>query len=355
MFWKPSSMEVCIWVVLCSLLIITNQTNASVTSKGKVVNIQLASKALAMNRIGLSPKRNISVYLPPNYESSGKRYPVIYFVPLTKFMMDDKQIPALFDTAIATKKIGEVIIVSGDFSINNWLNFYGNNPNVGYWFDHISDELVNFIDKRYRTISSAKSRGIAGHHLGGHAAFKSAMLYPNIFSSLYAMHPVGTDFGEKNPLYVPNWQNIHQAKSIDELTGSDKAFAAMAQAHLPNISRPPLFADFMMNSVNGELKPHPANIAKLWKSFHIAEVLSDNIDNLQHITAIKFDWGRNDNVRSHVYGNQKLSFLLDTYGIDHEAIEHNGDGYNYPYDQKGHFYNHLLPFFNEHLSFVEQH
>ena len=52
-----------------------------------MVTDSLYSKHLE-NEFGENPKRSVSVYLPPNYYTSEKKYPVIYF--LHGFLTDDK-------------------------------------------------------------------------------------------------------------------------------------------------------------------------------------------------------------------------------------------------------------------------
>ena len=52
---------------------------SSQTLQGKVVTETIYSKNLE-NKAGENPNRAVSVYLPPGYESSTQRYPVIYFL-----------------------------------------------------------------------------------------------------------------------------------------------------------------------------------------------------------------------------------------------------------------------------------
>src|SRR5688572_25335262 len=60
-----------------------SQNTTALTSKevklGTLVTESLTSDALRENRIGLDPKRSVSIYLPRGYNGSTKRYPVIYF------------------------------------------------------------------------------------------------------------------------------------------------------------------------------------------------------------------------------------------------------------------------------------
>lgn len=317
--------------------------------RGSVEKQLLEAKSLKQNRLGLNTNRRISVYLPPNYDKN-KRYPVIYFLPFSTQMLDDKEVSELFDLAISKGQIREFIFVSGDFEIPGTINFYGNGSTTGFWIKYINEELVPFIDRRYSTIRSPAGRGVAGHFLGGYAAFKSAMFYPNTWGSLYALHPVATDTGEKSMLYVPDWKEIHSAKTYEDLKAPySNPFVAMAQAHLPNPENPPFYADFIVNVVDDELVPNLTAIRKLRSTFLLADLLPQFAQNLQGLSGIKFVWGRNDATQAHVYGARKFSLLLEDFGIEHEADEHRGNGWGYEFTTQGHIYRDMLPFFEEHF------
>ncbi len=317
--------------------------------QGQVTRLILDSNILKDNLLGISNKRELQIYLPANYNQSEQHYPVIYFIPNSKQDID-KTLQASLDKAIEQGRLKPSIFVSADFSIAKSLNFFGNNKVSGRWLEHIKNEIVPFIDNNFRTIKSPLSRGIAGHFLGGNAAIKLAMFNPGIFSSVYTMHPVGTDVGDSQILKMVDWKQMHNAKSYDDLTGFSSPFMSMAQAYLPNAKRPPFYADSLADLVDGKPVANVENIRKLIKAFHIAELVPKYAANLQQLKGFMFDWGRNDSNTDHVYGNQKLSHLLTNYGINHEALEHTGTGWDYNYGENSRFYNYLLPFFNQHLS-----
>ncbi len=321
----------------------------AVMQSGQVKTHFLNSQILKDNLLDISNKRELQIYLPANYNKSKQHYPVIYFIPNSKQDID-KTLQASLNKAIGQGKLKPSIFVTADFSIAKSLNFFGNNKVSGRWLDHIKNEIVPFIDNNYRTIKKAQARGIAGHFLGGNAAMKLAMFNPDIFSSVYTMHPVGTDVGDSQILKMGDWKQMHEAKSFDELTGFSAPFMAMAQAYLPNAKRPPFYADSLADLVDDKAVANVKNIRKLQKAFHIAELIPEYAGNLQQLKGFMYDWGRNDSNADHVYGNQKLSRLLTNYGIKHEALEHIGTGWDYKYDETGRFYNYLLPFFNQHLA-----
>lgn len=337
-------------IILMFASLIVNAAN--LISTGRVENHTLVSQALADNLINLDTARKIKVFLPPGYDKSQKHYPVIYHIPFAQQFPEDKKVLSLLADAFREQRIGVFILVSGDFSIANSVNFFGNGPTTGRWLDHIRAELVPFIDSHYRTLPKPASRGISGHFLGGYAALRLAMFHPDVFGSVYGLHPVGTDTGERNMLYIPDWKEIHSAKNMGELKAPYSfPFVAMAQTHLPNPNNPPFYADFIVEVVDGKLVPNQANIRKLFNNFHLANMVSANAEHLRQLSGIKFDWGRDDVNQAHVYGARKFSLLLKDYGIPHEAEEYNGDGWSYEFDKEGRIYEDLLPFFNRHVEF----
>lgn len=341
-------------VSLFLLSLLSTATYANTYPQGKVEIRSFRSAALAGNLIGLDPRRRISIYLPPDYEKTERRYPVMYYLPFGKQLMEDGQLNALLDAAIAEQRIPPFILVSGDFGLPDSINFFGNGPTTGRWLDHIRNEVVPYADKHYRTLRNPAARGIGGHFLGGYAAFRLAMQHPDIFTSIYGLHPVATDTGERSMLYMPDWKEIHSARSYADLKAPySSPFVAMAQAHLPNPKRPPFYADFIVEMADGELVPDQAHIQRLKKNFLLADLVPEHAENLKKLRGIKFDWGRKDVNQAHVYGARKLTVLLDDFGISHEAEEHGGNGWDYPFTRDGRFYQDLLPFFARHLEFQE--
>lgn len=335
-----------------ALLSVSFTVTARNLPEGQVIRHTLTSVALADNLINLNSERQLRVYVPASYRRGHKRYPVVYHIYQSEPVLDQKETVNLLNAAIAGGRIGEFILVTADFRIPNSLNFFGNGPTTGRWLDFIAQELVPFIDQQYRTLPRPESRGISGHFLGGYAAIKLAMQRPDLFGSVYALHPVATSNGEKSFLYVPNWQEIHSAKSAADLKAPYSApFVAMAQAHLPNPERPPFYADFIVEQVDGELAPNLAHIRKLKRNFHLADLLPDYAENLHQLRGIGFDWGRNDPNQAHVYGMRKFVVNLEDFGLKPEAVEHSGNSWDYGFEEHGHFSTRLLPFFARHLSF----
>ena len=106
---------------------------------GSLNDVTIESVALAKNLIGEKSERTIHVYLPPDYDTSAKRYPVVYFLPGFGDRSMDTSSDAI--TALIQKgTIQEMIIVvaPGDNRLGG--SFYVNSLVTGNWEDFIVQE-----------------------------------------------------------------------------------------------------------------------------------------------------------------------------------------------------------------------
>ncbi|WP_080057628.1 alpha/beta hydrolase [Spirosoma aerolatum] len=336
---------------------------AQPVKQGALMTEKLTSTILHDNKIGLDPNRTIKVYLPPGYATSGKRYPVVYyfhsiFQNVEQFFRDGRVV-GLLDRGMANRVSSEFIFVAADFSTPTTGSIFENSPVSGRWLDFTTDELLPFIDQKYRTIRHRDSRAIVGDFMGGRGALKLAMTRADLFSVVYALHPVATGIGYTPfPLVEVDWKKIHQANTFDDLgnDGRTKLFVTVCQAFLPNPNRPPFFCDFFMELENGVPKPQAERIIRGYQhGFLLEEELPEAVASLQSMRGIAFDWGRFDPTQSHVFSNQVFSRKLEEFGIEHEAEEYRGTPWNRVWTDDGRFYTRVLPFLQRHLVFDSPH
>jgi S-formylglutathione hydrolase FrmB len=128
--------------------------------------------------------------LPADYTTSGKRYPVLYFLH-GLFGNDHRWIDRggkeIFDRLTADGTIGQFIVVLP----NGGETFYINSEDgQDRYEDFFIQELVPFIDHHYRTIATKDARGISGLSMGGYGALHLAMRHSNLFGSVAATSAV---------------------------------------------------------------------------------------------------------------------------------------------------------------------
>jgi enterochelin esterase-like enzyme len=334
--------------------------SAAVSNKqdaGTVVTEKLVSKILRNTTVDLDSIRTVKIYLPPQYTVSGKAYPVVYYFHnifwTAEKMFDDINLQALLDRAFANSVVNEFILVVADYSKSKGVCLYENSPATGRWLDFTVNELVPFIDGRFRTIRDRGSRGLAGDMMGGRGALALAMQHPEIFSSVYALNPVATATGLLPMPAYPDWHKIHKAKSFDDLKNDpiSQIFVTMSQAFLPNPDRPPFYCDFLMEMEDNKPKLQTQNARKLKSDFLLDYMVDNYAENLQKLNGIAFDWSRYDPIQDHVYGSQAFTRKLENSGVEHEAEEYRGIYWIENWKDDGRFYSRLLPFFSRHLKF----
>ncbi len=152
----------------------------SFSQTGKVMdNLSMTSKILKM-------ERKYAVYLPPDYESSDRSYPVLY---LLHGGGDDQtgwvqfgEVLHITDQAINEGKATPMIIIMPD--ANTGTRGYSNNA-TGTWRyeDFFFDELMPFVEKKYRIKAEKKYRAISGLSMGGDGTFTYALHHPELFSA----------------------------------------------------------------------------------------------------------------------------------------------------------------------------
>jgi hypothetical protein len=148
--------------------------------------------------------RQISKALPGHLFSSG---------PFDSYraIFDRVNAQSLFDRAIASRVIDEFILVSVDMNTPLRPSWYSNSPVTGNWEDFLVKELVSYVDTNSRPLPSRDSRGIPGDHIGAHGGLRLAMRHPDVFGSIFALHPVGTGSGVQIMYSRPNWDLLANA------------------------------------------------------------------------------------------------------------------------------------------------
>lgn len=332
---------------------------AATSSYGQqLVTETITSQILRDNKTNLNPKREIKIYLPPGYASSNKHYPVVYychnFFWSPKQMIDDGRAFRLIDRAFEKQISREFIFVVADFTGPGMGCLYENSSTSGRWLDYITQELVPTIDSKFRTIANRDSRAAVGDFFGGRGALKLGMSHANLFSVVYAMHPVATGNGSLPWATLNiNWKKLAAAKTFEDLAGPDRTaiFMGIHQAFLPNPNRPPFYCDYSIELINGKETLVAQNILKTKREFLLDETLPECVDNLRSLRGLALDWARFDETRAHVESNRDFSMKLEDLGIPHIAEEYNGTPFNKLMTDDGRFITRVVPFLDQHLVF----
>lgn len=145
----------------------------------------LEGRALASELLG----RDVAyaIYLPPDYDCSSRRYPVVY---LLHGLTDDEtgwiqfgEANRIADQGILSGDIPPMIIVMPDGGLGWYVDDYtGKQP----YEKMFVSELIPHIDATYRTRTLREYRGVAGLSMGGFGSLMLAMRNPETFVAVAA-------------------------------------------------------------------------------------------------------------------------------------------------------------------------
>jgi S-formylglutathione hydrolase FrmB len=178
--------------------------------RGTITNSSFRSTALA----GVM---HYSVYLPPGYAASKKRYPVVYFLhglpaPPTTYQAIQPIAQAVEESRHAAIVIGVQGARQDEYD-PEWLN-WGPGRN---WETATAKELVSVVDSRYRTIASRAGRLIIGISGGGYGATLIALHNPGTYSVaeswsgyFHATNAAGTAALDLGSGRATDWANAHK-------------------------------------------------------------------------------------------------------------------------------------------------
>jgi S-formylglutathione hydrolase len=320
---------------------------------GIVDRIKVHGKGLEGNLGGDSADRYVSIYLPASYKNNPtRRYPVVYF--LHGYTDDDAKfygfsrhwmnIVPILDSVFAAGKVREMIVVTPNAYTRFQGSMYSNSITTGNWEDFVSKELVSYIDKHYRTIAKATSRGLSGHSMGGYGSLRIGEKNPDVFSSIYLLSPCCLANGPELTPIPRSFLRADSIKTIAEFEKADfgtKALFASAAAWSPNPALPPFYVDLPVK--NGEWQP---SIMAKWSANRPLTTLDQYILNLKKLKAIAFDAGTRD--QGIAASIKVLDQELNKYSIDHFFEIYEGDHINRVAERIA---TKMLQFFSDNLSF----
>jgi S-formylglutathione hydrolase FrmB len=327
--------------------------------QGTVIHERFLASSIVGNPAGEAAMRRLTIYLPPGYYQSKQHYPVIYFLHgmygEDSATMDDLEINKLLDTAIYSKHIKPVIFVLPNNFTKYKGSFYTNSALTGKWADYIARDVVNYIDKHFRTIPNKNSRGISGASMGGNGALKMGMLFPDVFNSVYATTPATLNWSDGINTNIEAFKTISEAKNDSDVF---KSFASLLMIDLgrtysPNLNKPPFYADMPAYYIEDSLVIDTSIVNK-WTANFATNMIESHLTALRSLKAIKMDWGRNDAGRHVPVTCLEFSKKLEWYGINHFAEEYLGGHAEHLEGTDGRIYTEILPFFDTYLKFENQ-
>ncbi len=164
---------------ILTLILLTTVANFTYAQSKVFDNLTMNSEILNMDR-------NYAIYLPPDYETSSRTYPVLY---LLHGLGDDQtgwiqfgEVKKIADNAIINGEATPMVIVMPD--ANTGEVGYFNIPSKNWMYeDFFFNELMPHVESKYRIKSDKRFRAISGLSMGGGGTLTYALHRPDLFSA----------------------------------------------------------------------------------------------------------------------------------------------------------------------------
>jgi S-formylglutathione hydrolase FrmB len=299
---------------------------------GRLDEHLLDSQALTGNALGDPTQRPVYVYTPPGYDATDRRYPSIYVIQGLTGQLDmwrnrkafQPNVLELVDSLFADASTPPALVVFVDAWTSVGGSQFLDSPGTGRYHTYLCDEVVPFVDGRYRTEADAAHRAISGKSSGGYGAMVTPMLRPDLFGAL-ATHAGDALF---EVCYQPDLRDAARALR-DDYDGSYAAFWAdfRARPGRPRKSDGTLLNVWCMaacysTDADGTVRlPFELTTGRLlpdvwdrWLAWDPVRMVEGHADELRSLRGIWIDAGRGDDFFLDL-GAQAFRGALDGVGI----------------------------------------
>jgi len=167
--------------------------------------------AATFHSVALKGAVHATVVLPPGYETSGRRYPVVYFLHGLPATPTAYQGVGWLEDALA--KVGRPAILVQPQGARH------GDPDPEYldwgpgrnWETYVARELPNYVDAHFRTIRARNGRALVGLSAGGYGAVALGFQHVDRFAVIesWSGYFHATDPSGLKALAVPARTNVH--------------------------------------------------------------------------------------------------------------------------------------------------
>lgn len=319
----------------------------------QVIEVNIVSESLKGNQAEEESERSLIIYLPPGYnEEDSKKYPCIYY--LHGFTSSNKEfyslnIEKLMNEAILSGALPPCIAVFPDSYNSFYGSFYTNSVVTGLWADYISNDVVAYMDKNYRTIPEANQRILTGHSMGGNGALKIAMNHPEVFGLVYALSPSALGWSEDFTIDNPSFELISKTEKQEDFKNDfySMVFMAMGRSYSAN-TKSKYMVDLPVQYKSGQRWIDSATL-NIWNKELPLNMASERLRNLKQMKAIGIEYGINDEFAHIPTTCNKFKEKLDSAGIACTLIKFEGKHYDQMAGDNGRIVKGLFSFIKTNL------
>jgi len=207
--------------------------------QGRVVENTLASSAGPIS---------YDVYLPPGYDTSTVRYPVIYYLHGLPASASSFRSFGFVPAALERKGLPAIVVAPQGATATNTDPEYLDLGTGQQWDTALAVELPRAVDAAYRTIADRTGRAIVGVSAGGYGAMMLGLHHLALFSA------------------IESWSGYFQPTDPDGLrTISDRPWWT-AQSFVPSLRRAlavhPTFFGFYVGTTDSRFRAGNVGLAR---------------------------------------------------------------------------------------------
>ena len=314
--------------------------------KGTVVRTTIVSRTLKGNAPGDPHERELYVYLPPGYDDSSQRYPSVYcltgFTGRGRMLLNDHaftpNLAERIDRLIASGTIRPMIVVMPDCFTYYGGSQYINSTATGNYEDHLTEEIVPFVDENFRTIAERGSRAVMGKSSGGYGALIMGLRHADLFGlvcstagdAYFELCYTG-DFTKAFRIIKGDPEGFMKKFHATEQHGKDAHYAlntiGMSACYSPN--GPGYDLPFDMET--GEIRQ---DVWARWLEHDPVRLVEKHVENLKSLKLLYLDAGTRDEYSLDI-GARVLSKRLREYDVPHihEEFDDGHMGISYRYNR----------------------
>lgn len=301
-----------------------------------IVVAQMESRHLAGNAFGDPSRRDLVVWLPPGYAAApDRRYATAYLLhgfggcarawvvgPTLEGGFVRPPIQDILDEATLRQGAAEMIVVMPDgwsrWGCGQWVD----SPLNGAFEQYVVDEVVPFVDARWRTRRAPASRGVFGSSSGGFGAWHLASRHPEVFGAMALLSADSFFEVTHRPWFHRYYNRIFPHEPSGPVDGDIWSWLCYgcAACYSPNLENRPYRVDLPVVFPTGEIAPE---VWARWLAFDPVTSWAGRLPQLRRLRGILLDVGFRDEY-DFQYGHRLLSRGLASAAIAHQVEEHDG-------------------------------
>lgn len=283
----------------------------------------------------LKEKRNVTLYLPETYfQENDIHYPVIYFLHGwggNHNSLNDRL--EWLNYLLGTEMIQPTIIVCADNSDEPFgSGVYVNSSLTGNFEDYNINDLIPWVESKFRAISHRNARGMLGQSLGGFGALRYGILHKDMVRAV-ASHGAQANtaiwlpmigqmlmFENSGPPYFYDFYGFNNDLPFGAAGFFTRSLFLAASGFSPD-------PNSQQNYINPQIVQFPYNqyaqiidsIYDKWMDFNVTSIV--NTLTPADSVGILVGCGLYDETLAYL-PNLSLSNALNTQGIEHEFYVH---------------------------------